>query len=630
MALAHPWLRSDAWASLASVPLARLVPLATVLAGLAAACAEPGGPFGTSRPRHGTDELWVNNAAEPAWIDPGRCIDSVGGEVILNIFAGLTQPHPETLVPMPDVAERWEVSPDGRRYVFHLRPSTWSDGTPLGARDFEWSWKRVLDPATAARSASFFYVLAGGEAFHQGALVVRGLAGAPALEAVRTAFAGIDASARVQAASEPGALFVFLPEPARPRGLALDGTSLGGVALSVRPADASLVGVRAADDATLEVELARPAPYFLQLLYHYTAMPVPKHVLAALAARGEDEGRWTLPAHIVSNGAFVLAEWRFRRYLLLARNERYWDAAHVRLARVRLSEVERYATALDLYKAGYLDWIGTNTTLPAELIGALAAHEDFRSSPFLTIYWYWLNTRRPPLDDVRVRRALSLAVDRQAIVTRIKRGGELATADIVPEGVAGYHGPHSAIFDPDSARRLLAEAGFPGGRGWPRVTLAVSRGENHRLIAEAVQAMWRRELGIEVAIETREWRVLLDDLANGRFDIARLGWAGDYPDPMAFLEVLASQSGNNFSGWRDEVYDALLGQAAQTGDSASRLALLRGAEALAASAQPLLPLYVMVRHQLAKPYVHGLWPNHLDRHPYKWMWIETSPEAGAE
>lgn len=525
-----------------------------IIAGLAAC--HDGPYFGTTRPLHGPDELWINNMSEPEWVDPGLCADSVGGEIILNTFAGLVQLHPKTLDPMPDVAERWEQSADGRIYTFHLRTTHWSDGTPVTAHDFAWSWKRVLDPRTASKYATFLYVVKNGAAFHQGKVLRND------------------------------------------------------------------VGVRALDERTLRVELEEPVPYFLALASFYTTMPVPRHVLERLAREGKNPDLWTRPEHWVSNGAYKVTEWVFRQHLRLEKNPHYWDQANVRTPKIKLAMVDSTTTALNLYRAGELDWIGTNTNLPAEFLDHLRRFKDFDAAPFLTVYWYWLNTTKPPLNDVRVRQALSLAIDRVAIVKHVKRSDEIPLASIVPDGLAGYRALDLPLFDPVRARALLAEAGYPGGAGFPEVTLIYNTSEGHKQLAEAVQQMWKKHLGVTIRLENQEWKVFLSHLGAATFDIARLGWSGDYSDPYTFLEVLSPHSGNNHSRWRDARYGEMLTEANATHDPKERLDKLREAERYMMDQVPLIPLYVYSRDHVIKPYVRGLWNNYQDRHPYKYLWID--------
>jgi len=530
-----------------------------MLVGVCCGCGgEPSPYFGTVRPRHGPDELWINNSSEPEWLDPSRCSDSTGGEIIWNTFEGLVQADPRTLEPLPAIATHWEVAADGRRYTFQLRPSQWSDGQPLTAHDFVYAFRRLVDPQTASKYASNGFIFTGG------AEIARG--------------------------------------DAPPESL----------------------GVRAVDDLTLEVDLVDPLPYFLNFLSFYSFMPLPRHLLADLDRRGIDPDLWTRPEHVVCNGPFRMTEWRFRQRMVFEKNPRYWDAAGVRLKRVRLAMVESATTALNMYAAGEFDWPGGNTSLPAEFLDHLAGYRDFHQHPYLAVYFYWINTQAPPLDDPRVRRALSLAIDREALVEHVTRGGQIASADLVPDGLAGYDGLGLPVFDPEAARQLLAEAGYAGGAGLPTVTLSFNTSEGHRQVAEALQAMWQRELGIDVELQNQEWKVFLANAEQMNFQLCRMGWIGDYADPYTFLELLAGDCGNNHSNWSSPEYDTLLEEANRQADPAARLALLRQAEALALAEQPLIPLYVYTRSQLIKPYVRGIWGNHQDRHPWKSISIDAN------
>ncbi len=544
------------------------MPLALVLGSvvsLALGCrpAETGS-FGTTTPRHPPNELWINNAGEPEWLDPNRCADGNGGEIIWNTFAGLVQAHPATLEPMPEIATRWDVSADRQTYTFHLRPSQWSDGTPLTAHDFVFSFRRLVDPKTGSKYATNGHIFKGGAAVGRGA--------AP-------------------------------PES---------------------------LGVRAVDDLTLEVELEDPLPYVLSFLTFYSFMPIPRHLLADLERRGIDEALWTRPEHVVSNGPYRLSEWEFRQRMVFERNPRYWDAVNVRLDRVRVAMVESYTTALNMYAAGEFDWPGSNTSLPAEFMDYLAGYKDYRRHPYLASYYYWINTKAPPLDNPLLRRALALAIDREALVRHVTRGGQIPSADLVPDGVAGYQALGRPLFDPEAARRLLAEAGYASGADVPAITLTYNTSEGHKQVAEAVQQMWKDVLGISVELENQEWKVFLSTAEMNNFQLCRMGWTADYADPFTFLELLTSACGNNHSNWSDPAYDRLLKEANREPDPATRLAKFREAEALALEQQPLIPLYTYTRTQLVKPYVRGIWGNHQDRHPWKYIWIdEASPAAPA-
>lgn len=512
--------------------------------------------YGTTKPLHGPDEVWTNLGTEPEWIDPGKCTDSAGGVVTRNLFAGLVQNHPQNLQPMPDVAYGWDITDSGLTYTFHLRQTMWSDGKPLTAHDFEYSWKRVLDQRTESKYASFLYPLKNAEAFNTG------------------------------------------------------------------KAPESAVGVRALDDYTLEVRLENPLPYFLSVMTFYTAMPVPRHVIERLVREGKNADLWTRVEHIVSNGAYRMAEWQFRQHMVFEKNPRYWDAKSVKLARVRLLMVDSHNTTLNLYEAGELDHIGSNASLPAEFMDHLAKFQDYDSKPYLGTYFLWFNVKEKPVDDPRVRLALSLAVDRASIVKYVTRSGQIASADLVPDGVGGYEGIKSPIFDPERARSLLREAGYGPDRPLPQVTLRYNTSEGHKKIAEAVQQMWKDNLGVSVQVENQEWKVYQKTLAAKEFQMARMGWIGDYADPYTFLELLAPGNGNNHSNWENPEYSRLLTEANRTGDAAKRLQVLKRAEVVAMAEAPILPIYTYTRSELVKPYVMGYWLNYQNLDIFKYWWID--------
>ena len=220
------------------------------------------------------------------------------------------------------------------------------------------------------------------------------------------------------------------------------------------------------------------------------------------------------------NGNFV-ATCRFEK------NPLYWDANAVRTPKLKLLMIDNYNTAVNMYKTGEFDYSTGNDQLPAEFTEYLREFNDYRNEAFLSVYWYYFNISAPPLDNIKVRKALSLAVDREALTTHILRAGQIPSADFVPDGLAGYQGLKSPIFDPEQARTLLRQAGYPNGKGLPEITLIYNTSEGHRQIAESIQQMWNKNLGIHVNIENQEWKVFLTRLARHDFQIARMGWHGD-------------------------------------------------------------------------------------------------------
>ncbi|MEM6733602.1 MAG: peptide ABC transporter substrate-binding protein, partial [Myxococcota bacterium] len=300
-----------------------------------------------------------------------------------------------------------------------------------------------------------------------------------------------------------------------------------------------------------------------------------------------------------------------------------WQSDIMKLDYVKLIMVENYNTTLNLYRAGEIDWIGINLALPIEFVPFLRKYDDFWSYPYLGVYWYWVNSDAEPTDDVRVRRALSLAIDRESIGKRLFTSGQVPMGGFIPDGLAGYEQPEFPLFDAERAKALLAEAGYPGGKGFPPLTLIYNTAEAHKQLAEALQAQWTDTLGIEVEILNQEWKVYQKKLQAMDFQVARMGWLGDYTDPYTFLEVFSGTSGNNHSNWQSSEYDRLLLELNSTQDRTRRARLMAEAESLLVENVPAIPLYVYARTDLVKPYVSGYWGNLQNRHPFKWMGIRS-------
>lgn len=385
--------------------------------------------------------------------------------------------------------------------------------------------------------------------------------------------------------------------------------------------DFAKVGAKAVDPRTLRLTLEHPAAYFLALLTNPPWLPVP---VATIAKHGPADRRgngWTRPERIVTNGPFVLKRWSQNQIIVVEKSAHYWDAARVRLNGVHFYPVESVDAEERMFRAGQLH---VTETVPIAKIDAYRrdSAEVIRSDPYLGSYFYRFNVRRPPFNDARVRRALALAVDRHAIVTKILKGGERAAHALTPPDTAGYTPAAGIPTDFAAARQLLKEAGFEGGKGLPAVDLLFNTSENHRLIAEAIQEMWRRELGVEVRLTNQENKVVLAARRAGDYQILRSNWIGDYVDPATFLDIFRTDSGNNYTGWGNADYDAALFAAARTTDTAARHALFQKAEAILLEQAPIIPVYYFTHTFLKQPSVKGWNPTLLDHHPYKHVWLE--------
>ncbi len=540
-------LRVRAVACVVALLLAGCAPAREAPVGAAASAARW---FGDTSPP--TDNVFrFNLAAEPETYDPNLAVGQSDGRVARLLFEGLTREDPETLEPLPGQAYRWEIAPDGKTYTFHLRPGiTWSDGRPVTAHDFRWSWLRVLKPETAARYAGFLYAVVNAEAYNKGEMK-----------------------------------------------------------------DPDRVGLEAPDDSTFIVRLAAPVPYFLYLTQFYTCLPVPHW---AIEKHGN---RWTLPANIVGNGAFTLDYWRQNNRFEFVKNPRYWDAVSVKLDRIVGYTIDDLNTSFNLYKAGSIDWCPSGY-FPSQFIPYMRDYADYSHGDYQGVYFYSICIKKPPLDNVDVRRALRLSVDREAIANDLLKGSRRPWGGFAPSGYPGYENPPGASFDPAKAREYLAKAGFPGGRGFPKISILINTSEDHRRVAEAVQAMWKRELGIPVDVYNQEWGSYLQATTSLQYDVARRSWIGDYLDPNTFLSCYITGDGNNRTGWGDPRYDRMLREAATELDPARRFAILREAETLLLDEGPVIPIYHYSTNELVKPYVRGIYRTPLDIHPLTRVWID--------
>jgi len=555
--------RTSAWRRLVRARGLALALAALALAGCAPAREAPVGAsanatrwFGDTSPPPG-QMLRFTLGAEPETYDPSLAVGQPDGRVARMLFEGLTREDPETLAPLPGQAYRWEISRDGRLYTFHLRPGIrWSDGHPVTARDFLWTWLRVLRPESAARYASFLYSVVNAEAFNKGAIK-----------------------------------------------------------------DADRVGLAAPDDSTFIVRLAAPVPYFLYLTQFYTCLPVPSWVVQRYG------NRWTLPENIVGNGAFRLAYWRQNDRFEFTKNPSYWDAASVRLDKAIGYTLDELNTTFNLYKAGIIDWCPSGF-FPSQFVPYVRNYGDYRHGDYQAVYFFSICVKRRPLDNIDVRRALKMAVDRDAIANDLLKGSRRPWGGFAPSGYPGYQNPPGIRYDPSQARAYLARAGYPGGRGFPKISILINTSEDNRRIAEAIQAMWKRELGIPVDVLNQEWGSYLQATSALRYDVARRSWIGDYLDPYTFLSCYLTGDGNNRTGWGSPRYDALLRAATQELNPARRFALLREAEVLLLDQGPVIPIYHYSTNELVKPYVRGIYQTPLDVHPLTLVWIDHDWQRG--
>jgi oligopeptide transport system substrate-binding protein len=380
--------------------------------------------------------------------------------------------------------------------------------------------------------------------------------------------------------------------------------------------DAEQLGMRAVDDFTLSVELEEPTPFWLEYVQSAHYVPVPRE---AVEQWGND---WTRPEHIVTNGPFHMTEWRPRDRMVLKKSETYWDKDSIRVAGTVIWHSESETDDLRRYEAGQTHIL--QSSIPAEKISVFMEDKrpDLFIDPYLAYYYYAFRVDRPPFDNLKVRQAVDMAIDKERLVKHVTRGMQVPADGPVPpffERTMGYPKPEGRRFDPQRARELLAEAGFPNGVDLPKITLIYNTYEIHRLIAEFVQRSLKENLGIEVAIENMEWKSLLKQLRSGDFQIARFGWIGG-KDPYTFLNSFRHDSPNNEMGYKNPEVDRLLDESLRERDEPKRLALMAKAEALVQADTPITPIYYYTRVYLKKPVLRGveqeLTSVHLMRHMY--------------
>ncbi len=479
------------------------------------------------------DEIKTLDVGQMSWQNDIR--------TAMALWEGLTSYDLVTLAPIPGVAQSWDISADQKTYTFHLRKNArWSNGDPVTAADFIFAWKRVFVPATGANYLTLFNVIDGAEQYAQ-------------------------------------------------------------ALADNRPADFSTVAVAAPDPFTLIVRLKYPRAYFLDLCAFPTFFPLheaamrPFLVDSATPGKGYD-ARWMRPPALVTNGPFALADWKFKQYLLLEPNAHYWDREKVHCDRLIIKAISDPRAALLAYQSGTVDIL---TFVPPQfghdlLAQVDAGRTDIHYQPVFGTYYYVVNCTRPPLTDPRVRKALALAIDRKKIVDDVARMRQRALGLIVPpNAIPGYKSPDGLEMDLPEARRLLADAGFPDGKGFRTLELLYNNEAIHSSVAQAIGQMWEQALGIHVTyrgLERGSFGAERQETHN--FDIARAGWYGDYADPTTWLNLAATGDNNNDGLFSNKAYDALLAQANAEPDPQRRLNFLSDAERLIVREQfPFIPLY---------------------------------------
>ncbi|MFL0248939.1 peptide ABC transporter substrate-binding protein [Clostridium neuense] len=522
---------------------------------------------GSTAGKNSNQVITYNLGANPKTIDPGLNTSVEGGIVIANAFEGLTEVDAKNQ-PHPGIAKSWDITDGGKHYVFHLRKNAkWSDGKPVTAHDFEYGWKRALAPDTASEYAYQLYYLKNAQGYNESTL--------PADK------------------KTPG----------------------------VASATADQVGVKATDDYTLDVELENPTPYFLSLMAFQTYMPERKDIVS------KDPSGWALkPSSYVSDGAFKLQTWKQNSKLEFVKNDYYWNKSSVKLDKLNYTVLNDATSYMSAFQSGQVDIIDSP---PAEQTPNLLKQGKAKTYVNIGNYYYGFNLDpKAKLDPVVAkamnnadfRKAVNLAIDREALVKNVVKGGEVPATSFVPTGMLGPDGKQfkgkkyfPAKGDVAQAKQLLAKAGYPDGKGLPTIELMYNSDGNNPDIAQAIQQMLKTNLNINVNLRAVERKIQLDETTKHTYaGISRNGWSADYADPMTFIDMWVTNGGNNTTGYSNPAYDKLVKEAKSEADPAKRFDEMHQAEDILMNDMPIIPLYEYNVVCCMKSYVKGTYRTPMD------------------
>jgi len=597
------------------------------------------------------------NGGEPESLDPAISTGQPEARIYMALYEGLVEYDPKSLDAIPAIAERWDVNNDYSEFVFHLRKNArFSNGDPINANDFLYSLRRALAPETLSLSASLAYYIRYAQAFNAGSVFVRDPSskqfllvtdissgksetneplsqkalGANESEYQSTSPTPAPDTSFHQLMHSPMRLTLPASEKARDKLVTsnpkLQSAIAGKEFVKVAAED---IGVEAVDDFTIRISLAQPAPYFPGLLAHQLFRVISRKVVEKYGSN------WTDPSHIVTSGPFKLKLWHPYSEVVVERDPMYWDASHVHLDELHFFFSTDHPTSMNLYKVGAADAV-VNHSVPNAWLDVVRPKKDYMDAAEAAITMIMMNVTQPPMNDLRVRRAFNMAIDK-VTYAKSKRITKPLSA-FTPEGIfVGYPQPKGDGFDPEQARKLLTEAGYPvtekSDRSYEcpkfpvdQVNFTFATHSSNQALAQFMQAQWKQNLGINVMLSNMEFKTF--NQARGRLEykgLALMIFGGDYMDPTTFLNIFLTPSGDNGSGWWDQKYVDLLAEANHTLDKQKRYELLAKAEKYMLDAQPTIPIETTAVNWVKKPYVKGLYPNPQSLFAWKFVYIERDP-----
>jgi oligopeptide transport system substrate-binding protein len=595
---------------------------------------------------------------EPESLDPQLSSGQPESRIFMALYEGLVEYDQKTLEPVPAIATRWDENNDASEFVFHLRKNArWSNGDPITARDFVYSFRRGLAPETLSRSASLAYYIRNAESYNQGAVFVWDAKSKQFL--LKKDFApSTDTAPPLSEAPLGPADKEYQPtaeEPApdkdtpfhqtmhSPTRLTLPGDEkernkllTKDPKLQAAVADKQFVkvtgedlGVEAIDDYTFRISLKQSAPFFVGLLGNSFFHLVPQKAIEAY------KNQWTNPAHIVSCGPFKMKLWKPYSELAVVRDPMYWDAANVHLDEIRFFPTADLPTMMNLYKVGEVDAV-SNHSVPNAWVEFVKRKKDYMLAPEAAVIYIVMNVTKAPMNDLRVRKAFDLAIDKETAIKWRKIVKPLTA--ITPEGIfSDYPEATGNKFDPAKARQLLGEAGYKvtqnqdGTFSCPsfpinQVEYTFPSASSNKITAEFFQAQWKQNLGITVPLRSMEFKTFVDVRSKLEYKGMAFGaWVADYMDPFTFLGLFYTPGNDNNTGWWDARYVKLLDDANRITDKKKRYAILAQAERIMLDAQPIIPIETGAVSWTKKPYVKGLYPNAASLFAWKYVYFERDP-----
>jgi len=605
------------------------------------------------------DILIIGNSAEPRGLDPHTVTGAVEGNVIRSIFEGLCLEHPSVDgESIPGAAVRWQSNDDSTEWTFHLQPEgKWSDGRPVTTEDFIFAYHRILNPKFRAKYASILHFISNAETYnanHRAKIIASNheeldweqiktinLRGKPSKKYKDTLKKAIFTTLNPKDQAEY-MLSVGLDRATKEQ---LEHIQKGDVSFDFPEAvsteqrnillklliqyneqdlwDKANVGVKAIDSHTLHIKLHSPTPFLPDLTKHFTWFPVPKHVVLEHGSIDDpDKREWTNPEQMVGNGSFKLKTWKFNHMIEVEKNPHYWDSTSVKLKGIQFLPISNHFMETRMFLSGQLH---KTATVPSEMIEYTKEQrpDNLQQDTYLACNFLRFNVTNPDLADKNLRQALAYSIDAKSIIDNILKGGEALATGIVPP-MGEYTPAGHTQFNETLAKEHLSlfEKNTGKQASEIEIVLLTTNKDNKKILAETLQDMWRKRLGINVTIKQSEWATYLDGMSKLDYGICTGGWIGDYSDPTTFLDMWKSGDGNNRTGWGNEEYEKLLQQASLTTDSKKRITLLKEAETLFLNDFAIRPLCWRSSNYLLNKNVKGYHPLLLDSHPYKFISLE--------